>query len=102
MPVYPKGSDTMNQGSSTALITGASRGLGQALARELAKRGWNLLIDARDARALEAARLELATLAHGNTVVALSGDVTDAAHRAELAGAARKLGGLDALVNNAS
>jgi len=92
----------MNQGSSTALITGASRGLGQALARELAKRGWNLLIDARDARALEAARLELATLAHGNTVVALSGDVTDAAHRAELAGAARKLGGLDALVNNAS
>jgi NAD(P)-dependent dehydrogenase (short-subunit alcohol dehydrogenase family) len=92
----------MSQTASTALITGASRGLGLALARELAQRGWNLLIDARGAGALEEARAELAALSHGNTISALAGDVTDAAHRARLAEAARELGGLDALVNNAS
>ena len=92
----------MTQTSSTALITGASRGLGLALARELVGRGWNLLIDARGARALEEARAKLATLAQGGAVVAIAGDITDAAHRAQLAEAARELGGLDALVNNAS
>ncbi len=92
----------MSQTASTALITGASRGLGLALACELARRGWNLLLDARGARALEEARAELAALSHGNTIIALAGDVTDAAHRAQLAEAARELGGLDALVNNAS
>nr|MDQ3832668.1 SDR family NAD(P)-dependent oxidoreductase [Actinomycetota bacterium] len=46
--------------SRTALITGASRGLGLALARRLAKDGWALIIDARAAEALEAARIELA------------------------------------------
>jgi NAD(P)-dependent dehydrogenase (short-subunit alcohol dehydrogenase family) len=83
----------------TALITGASRGLGLALARALAERGWQLVIDARGAEALEAARAELARLTR---VAALPGDVTDAAHREALAAAARELGGLDALVNNAS
>ncbi len=83
----------------TALITGASRGLGLALARGLAQQGWNLLIDARRGEALEAARAELAQQTH---VVAIAGDVTDAAHRQALALAARDLGGLDALVNSAS
>ena len=83
----------------TALITGASRGLGLALARALAERGWQLVIDARGAAALEAVRAELARLTR---VVALPGDVTDAVHREALAAAARGLGGLDALVNNAS
>ncbi len=83
----------------TALITGASRGLGLALARQLASRGWQLVIDARGAEALEAARKELAEQTH---VVALAGDVTDAGHRSALAKAAQELGGLDALVNNAS
>ncbi len=84
---------------STALITGASRGLGLALARALAADGWTLIIDARGVEALEAARAELAAR---TLVVALAGDVTDSAHRQELAAAAAGLGGLDALVNNAS
>jgi NAD(P)-dependent dehydrogenase (short-subunit alcohol dehydrogenase family)/catechol 2,3-dioxygenase-like lactoylglutathione lyase family enzyme len=83
----------------TALITGASRGLGLALARGLADRSWNLIVDARGAAALESARAELA----GRTrIVAIDGDIADPAHRRALAEAARELGGLDAVVNNAS
>ena len=84
---------------NTALITGASRGLGLALAYALAQKGWSLIINARGAEALEAARAELEKLA---PVIAIPGDVTDSQHRAALAGAARTLGGLDVVVNNAS
>lgn len=83
----------------TAVITGASRGLGLALARALAERGWNLVLDARGGDALEAAA---AGLAAGGRVVALAGDVSDDSHRRQLVDAARALGGLDLLVNNAS
>jgi NAD(P)-dependent dehydrogenase (short-subunit alcohol dehydrogenase family) len=83
----------------TALITGASRGLGLALARALAAHGWHLIIDARGHAALEAARAELAA---ATAVTALAGDVADPAHRRALAVAARAAGGLDAVVNNAS
>jgi NAD(P)-dependent dehydrogenase (short-subunit alcohol dehydrogenase family) len=83
----------------TALITGASRGLGLALARGLAARGWNLILDARDADRLRAVRDELAAVTH---VAALAGDVTDAAHRDALAVLARGHAGLDAVINNAS
>jgi len=82
-----------------ALITGASRGLGLALARELARREWTLIIDSRGERDLEVARAELAEVAR---VVAISGDVRSGEHRRALADAAREAGGLDALVNNAS
>jgi NAD(P)-dependent dehydrogenase (short-subunit alcohol dehydrogenase family) len=81
----------------TALITGASRGLGLALARELARRGRRLVIDARGADALEAARAELA--AH-TEVVAVAGDVADPAHRRALVEAAGPR--IELLVNNAS
>lgn len=80
-------------------MTGASRGLGLALARELAARGWALVIDARGAEALEAARAELAVTAN---VVAVAGDVADELHRGQLIRAAQELGRLDAVVNNAS
>lgn len=85
--------------SRTALITGASRGLGLALSRRLAAEEWTLIIDARGAGALEAARAELARLTR---VVAIPGDIADEEHRRSLAGAAHEAGGLDALVNNAS
>jgi NAD(P)-dependent dehydrogenase (short-subunit alcohol dehydrogenase family) len=81
----------------TALITGASRGLGLALARDLAARDWRLVIDARGEAALERARAELAA---ATDVVALAGDVADEDHRRALRAAAG--GRLDALVNNAS
>src|SRR5215208_4176933 len=83
----------------TALITGASRGLGLALARALAGRGWRLIVDARGATDLAAASVELG---RQTAVDALPGDVTDPAHRRDLAAAAREAGGLDAVVNNAS
>jgi NAD(P)-dependent dehydrogenase (short-subunit alcohol dehydrogenase family) len=80
-----------------ALVTGASRGLGLALARRLAERGWRLVIDARTAADLEAARSELAAWTE---VAAVAGDVADEHHRRELLAAVG--GRLDALVNNAS
>ena len=83
----------------TALITGASRGLGLALARGLASEGWTLIIDARSEEALEVARAELSELID---VIAVPGDVTNERHRRALAKAAYEAGGLDALVNNAS
>ncbi|MGW3143498.1 SDR family NAD(P)-dependent oxidoreductase [Streptomyces sp. NPDC001177] len=83
-----------------AVITGASKGLGRALAEALAARGWDLVLDARGAEALTAAAA--AVSGHGTRVEALPGDVTDAGHRAELVAAAWKLGGVDLLVNNAS
>ena len=83
-----------------AIITGASKGLGRALAGALAGRGWDLVLDARGAQAL--AETAEAVSAHGTRVSALPGDVTDAAHRAELVAAAWRLGGVDLLVHNAS
>src|SRR5713226_5621396 len=82
-----------------ALITGASRGLGLALARALAERGWILVIDARGSGELAAAAEELG---RGPSVTALAGDVADREHRIALVEAAREAGGLDVLVNNAS
>ena len=88
---------THNNGK-TALITGASRGLGLALARGLAQRGWNLIITAQDRLRLSAVRDELAAITH---VAALAGDITDSLHQEQLGVLARGHAGLDAVVNNA-
>jgi NAD(P)-dependent dehydrogenase (short-subunit alcohol dehydrogenase family) len=89
----------MSMPTKVAIVTGASRGLGLALARGLADRGWALVIDARGEDALGEAAAELAAT---TTVLAIPGDVADASHRRDLVAAAGRLGGLDAVVNNAS
>jgi len=81
-----------------ALITGASLGLGRALATELARRGWSLVVDARRADLLDA----LTRVMPPGSVTALPGDVADPSHRAELLSAVQGHGRLDLLVNNAS
>lgn len=81
----------------TAIITGASRGLGLALARELAARGWRLVIDARTSDELENAARELSKVSE---IQSLAGDVSDDRHRRALVEAAGDR--IDLLVNNAS
>ncbi|MQS11178.1 SDR family NAD(P)-dependent oxidoreductase [Streptomyces kaniharaensis] len=81
-----------------AVVTGASRGLGLALAEALAADGWQLVITARGAAGLAAAEARLAAV---TKVVALPGTIVDDDHRARLAEAAARLGGASLLVNNA-
>src|SRR3954447_10150253 len=99
--------------TSTALITGASRGLGRALAAALNERGWRLVVDGRDADRLPRAAAPpphprgpppsprgVPALPHPEDVTAIPGDVADPVHRAALAEAVGPT--LDLLVNNAS
>src|SRR4051794_41661947 len=83
--------------TSTALITGASRGLGRALAAALSERGWRLVVDGRDADRLAAA---VPALPPPDDVTAIPGDVADANHRAAPAEAVGAT--LDLLVNNST
>jgi NAD(P)-dependent dehydrogenase (short-subunit alcohol dehydrogenase family) len=83
-----------------AIVTGGSAGLGLAICRSLVVRGWSVVLDGRRTEPLRAAERELGWL--GDVVVALPGDVADAAHREALVAAAWGAGGLDLLVNNAS
>jgi NAD(P)-dependent dehydrogenase (short-subunit alcohol dehydrogenase family) len=85
---------------STAIITGASRGFGLALAIELARAGWDLVIDARNREELE--RAAAALDAGSGRVTAVAGDVTDPGHIRALVDAAVLLGDYALLVNNAS
>jgi len=80
----------------TALVTGASKGFGRAVARQLSARGWRLVLDARNDADLERVATDLPG------AVAVAGDVTDPLHREALAAAVEVLGGIDLLVNNAS
>jgi NAD(P)-dependent dehydrogenase (short-subunit alcohol dehydrogenase family) len=89
--------------SSVAVVTGASRGLGRALAGALAGAGFRLIIDARDCLALQAAAAAIRAR-HDlplRSVLAVPGDITDPAHRADLAAAAADVGGASLLINNA-
>jgi NAD(P)-dependent dehydrogenase (short-subunit alcohol dehydrogenase family) len=88
----------MTTTAPTAAITGASRGLGLALARSLAADGWALLLDARHAADLADAT---DTLSGSGPLIPIAGDIADGPHRADLAAAACSLGGLDLLVLNA-
>lgn len=81
-----------------AVVTGASRGLGRAVAGGLADRGWSLVLDARGVDQL---RTVVDELSRRTTVVGVPGDVTDPDHRRALATAVADLGGVDLLVNNA-
>jgi NAD(P)-dependent dehydrogenase (short-subunit alcohol dehydrogenase family) len=83
-----------------ALITGASRGLGRVLAEFLAGQGFHLILTARGAAELTTVAESLRPRAA--SVDALPGDVADPAHRRRLVDAARGLGRLDLLFNNAS
>jgi NAD(P)-dependent dehydrogenase (short-subunit alcohol dehydrogenase family) len=87
---------------ATAIITGGSKGLGRALARALHDLGWRVVVDGRDAGALDRLRTEGgdAGTAAGDGIVTVAGDVADAGHRRALVEAAG--GAVDLLVNNAS
>jgi len=91
---------SMTGSKRVAIITGASRGLGEVIARVLAERGYDLVIGARNPGPLQDVAESISQ--KGSTVVPVAGDVTDASVRARLVSAARELGGLDLLVNNAS
>jgi len=90
----------MADSNRVAIVTGGSRGLGEVIARVLAERGHDLVLGAREPAGLNRVRDALSD--SRRRVVALAGDVTDAAVRQKWIDAARELGGLDVLVNNAS
>jgi len=91
---------SMSASNRVALVTGASRGLGVVIAGVLADRGYDLVVGARDPDRLKEAADALSR--RGTSVLAVAGDVTDGETRNRLVDAARELGGLDVLVNNAS
>jgi len=90
----------MSLSGQSALITGASRGIGEALARAFRAEGMRLVLSARGQGPLEALARELDPT--GREVWAIAGDVSDRAYCERLVREAEaKLGGLDVLVNNA-
>jgi 3-oxoacyl-[acyl-carrier protein] reductase len=83
----------------TALVTGASRGIGRAIAMRLAQLGAHLLLVARDPAALEAVKQHI--LQRRSTADTISCDLTSAAAIAELGSRVETLGGCDILINAA-
>ena len=93
-------------GPRVAVVTGASQGLGRAVARALAEQGWAVVVDARHPVQLAAAVADIAagvTAGGGRpVVVGIAGDVAEGGHRSALARAAADIGPVDLVVNNAS
>ena len=90
----------MSRSKRIAIVTGASRGLGEVIARVLASHDFDLVVGARHAPALE--RVAESLRPSGSRVVAVAGDIVNPEARSKLIEAAWELGGLDLLVNNAS
>src|SRR5262245_16701240 len=90
----------MSRMNRVAIVTGASRGLGEMMARILAERGYDLVVGARNLEPLN--RVAVSLSADGRRVIPVAGDITSASVRAELIQAASALGGLNLLINNAS
>src|SRR5262245_1368539 len=84
--------------TNVAIVTGASRGFGRAVAAALLERGWTVVVDARRTAELNATAVAL----NSPRLIGIAGDVTDASHRAALVDAAINTGQLSLLVNNAS
>jgi NAD(P)-dependent dehydrogenase (short-subunit alcohol dehydrogenase family) len=93
---------TRGAGDRVAVVTGASQGLGFALAAALVGAGWSIVVDARRADRLERAVATFRRASPSATVIGIAGDVTDPAHRKALSRAASTLGPVGLLVNNAS
>ena len=90
----------MSTTSPVTLITGASKGLGAEIARQLAERGHRLMLTARRVEPLQVLADELAAQ---TDVLALPGDVADAAHLRRLVSTGlERFGRIDVLINNAS
>lgn len=83
--------------SKTAVVTGGSRGLGKALAGAMIARGWQVVVTGRDQQTLAGVAREF-----GDRAIPVAGDVADPEHRGRLVKVAASVGGLDAVVNNAS
>lgn len=84
---------------NVAVVTGASRGIGLAIAHELAGRGVRLCITGRDAEVLDRARIELSAV---TDVLAVAGDVCREADVARTIGEAERFGAVSVVVNNAA
>jgi NAD(P)-dependent dehydrogenase (short-subunit alcohol dehydrogenase family) len=94
---YRRGPDLSGQ---VALVTGSSRGLGFAMAREFVRQGCDVIICARDQQELQSAADELKQL--GTTVLAIPCDVSDREQVARMIEQVNaRFGGIDVLVNNA-